>query len=158
VTVATRLIDAQYRVYDRMRHPRAFEAARSPGTARDFSALRGARQALVVTFKRSGEPVPTPVNFGLDDEGRLYVRSERRVAKIRRIENDPRVRVGPCNFRGKPTGPLAEGRARVLPAGEVEHAYAAIAANWGPGSRPYEKVADRYLDEQTAAYVEVTPE
>jgi uncharacterized protein len=157
VTVATRLIDAQYRVYDRMRHPRAFEAARSPGSAADFSALRGSRQALVVTFKRSGEPVPTPVNFGLDDEGRLYFRSERRVAKVRRIEKDPHVRVGPCNFRGKPTGPLAEGRARVLPPEGTEHAYAAIAANWGPGSRPYEKVADRYLDEETAAYVEVTP-
>jgi uncharacterized protein len=157
VTVATRLIDAQYRVYDRMRHNRAFEVARSPGSAADFDALRGARQALVVTFKRSGEPVPTPVNFGLDGEGRLYFRSERRVAKIRRIENDPHVRVGPCNFRGKPTGPLAEGRARVLSSGESDRAYAAIAANWGPGSRPYEKVADRYLDDKTAAYVEVSP-
>ena len=157
MTVATRLIDAQYRVYDRMRHRRAFEVAREPGSAHTFDALRGARQALVVTFKRSGEAVPTPVNFGLDDEGRLYFRSERRVAKIRRIENDPHVRVGPCNFRGKPTGPMAEGRARVLPSDELDHAYAAIAANWGPGSRPYEKVVDRYLDQERAAYVEVTP-
>ena len=151
-----RFMDAQYRVYDRMRHRRAFEVAGRPGAARDFSALRGARQALVVTFKRSGDPVPTPVNFGLDEDGRLYFRSERRVAKIKRIENDPHVRVGPCNFRGKPAGPMAEGRARVLPREEHDRAYTWISANWGAGSRPYERVADLHLA-KVGAYVEVTP-
>src|SRR3954447_20611988 len=102
----SRLMDLQYKVYDRARHPRAFEVARAQGTASDFSALRGARQALVVTFKRSGEPVPTPVNFGLDDQGRLYFRCEPDVAKIRRLGRDPHVRVGPCNIRGKPLGPM----------------------------------------------------
>jgi PPOX class probable F420-dependent enzyme len=151
----SRLIDAQYRVYDRMRHPRAFEVAREPGTATGFESLRGVRQALVVTFKRSGEPVPTPVNFGLGDDGLLYFRSEPRVAKIRRIRNDPHVRVCACNFRGKPTGPVAEGSARVLPPDEERRAYDALDANWGAGSRPYEKIADRLPVE--LVYVEVTP-
>ena len=98
----------------------------------------------------------TVVNFGLDGEGRLYFRSERRVPKIRRIETDPHVRVCPCNFRGKPTGAVAEGRARVLAGDEEKHAYDAIAANWGRCSRPYEKLADRHL-EWHGAYVEVIP-
>ena len=151
----SKLMDAQYRVYDRMRHRRAFEVAREPGTAADFSALRGARQALVVTFKRSGEPVPTPVNFGLDDEGRLYFRTEPHVAKVRRIRNDPHVRVGPCNMRGKPTGPLSEGSARVLAATESEHAAAAVAANWSPAMRVFERTGDRIGVDMV--YVEVTP-
>ena len=148
-------MDLQYRVYDRARHPRAFEVAREEGSGRDFSALRGARQALVVTFKRSGEPVPTPVNFGLDGEGRLYFRSEPHVAKIRRIRRDPHVRVVPCNLRGKPLGPVAEGRARVLPSAEEERAYAAIEANWSPGMKVFEKGADRLPVEMV--YVEVEP-
>jgi uncharacterized protein len=150
-----RLNDVQYTVLQRIRDRGAFDAASSEGTAHDFSHFRG-RHALVVTFKRSGEPVPTVVNFGLGAGGRLYFRSEQRVPKIRRIENDPHVRVAPCTFRGKPTGPVVEGRARVLAKDEEPLAYEAIAANWGPGSRPYEKIADRYL-EWHGAYVEVIP-
>jgi PPOX class probable F420-dependent enzyme len=151
----SKVMDAQYKLYDRMRHPRAFEVAREEGTAADFESLRGARQALVVTFKRSGEPVPTPVNFGLDGDGKLYFRCEPHVAKIRRINNDPHVRVCACNFRGKPTGPVAEGRARVLPPEEKDRAYDAIAANWAPGVRQYERTGD--LLGWDLVYVEVTP-
>jgi uncharacterized protein len=151
----SKLMDVQYRVYDRIRHPRAFEVAREEGTARDFSGLSGARQALVVTFKRSGEPVPTPVNFGLGDDGRLYFRSEPHVAKLRRIRNDPHVRVGPCNIRGKPTGPMTEGRARILSPEENGTAHRALSSNWSAGMRRFENTADRFgID---AAYVEVTP-
>jgi len=124
-----RLIDANYRFLDRMRHRRAFEAAGRPGTARDFATFEGARQCLVVSFRRSGEPVPTPVNFGLSG-GRLYFRSEPRSGKVKRIRRDPHVRVCPCNLRGKPTGPSVEGTARVLTADEQDRADAALARNW----------------------------
>ena len=146
---------AQYKVYDRMRSKRAFDAAREPGTAPDFEHMRGARQALVVTFKRSGSPVPTPVNFGLDDEGRLYFRSEPHVAKVKRLARDPHVRVCRCNVRGKPRGPAAEGRARVLPPGEEERAAALVAANWRPEVRLVERGYDRIGVPEV--YVEVTP-
>jgi PPOX class probable F420-dependent enzyme len=151
----SKVMDIQNRVLDRMRHPRAFEVAREPGSAADFEALRGARQALVVTFRRSGDPVPTPVNFGLDDEGRLYFRSEPHVAKIRRIRRDPHVRVCPCNLRGKPTGPVAEGRARVVPAAEEEHAARTVASNWSAPMRVFERGGERFG--VSTVYVEVTP-
>ena len=151
----SRAMALQYKLYDRMRHPRAFEAAREPGTAADFSALRGARQCLVVTFRRSGDPVPTPVNFGLSEDGRLYFRSEPHVAKIRRIRNDPHVRVGPCNLRAKPLGPLAEGTARILPEDEFERADAVLAANWAAWMKPFERGGERMG--VPMVYVEVTP-
>src|SRR5919106_5880528 len=106
--------DVQYRVLDRMRHRRAFEVADQPGTAPDFEGLRGARQGLIVPFKRSGEAVPTPVNIGVSDEGKLYFRAEPRSAKVRRIRRDPHVRVCASDMRGKPRGPLAEGTARFV--------------------------------------------
>ena len=138
----SRFMALQYRLYDRMRHPRAFEVARQEGTARGFEGFRGVRQALVITFKRSGEPVPTPVNFGLSDEGALIFRSEPHVSKIKRIRHDPHVRVCPCNLRGKPRGPLVEGTARILPEAENERAHAILEANWRPEMKLFERGAD----------------
>jgi PPOX class probable F420-dependent enzyme len=153
--LASRFAALEYKLFDAMRHKRAFEIAEEKGTARDFEHFRGARQALIVTFKRSGEAVPTPVNFGLSDDGKIYFRSEPHVAKLRRIRNNPRVRVCPCSMRGKPTGELAEGVARILPESENERALAVIEANW----RPEVKVIERGIDRVgiTSAYVELAP-
>jgi PPOX class probable F420-dependent enzyme len=146
------LADLQYKVLDRMRHRDAFEVAGREGSASDFEALRGARQCLVVSFKRSGEAVPTPVNFGLSDDGRLYFRSEPRSAKVRRIRRDSHVRVCACNMRGKPTGPMVEGAARVLPDDAAE---SVLASNWSPPMRVLERGLDRLPVQMV--YVEVTP-
>lgn len=103
-----------------------------------FEHLRGHKYCLLVTYRRSGESVPTPVWFGLGGDGKLYVQSEINVAKVKRIRNDPHVRVAPCTVRGKPLGPPAEGRARVLdrPSDE-EEAEAALRTNCGLGRNIY---------------------
>ena len=88
----------QYRFYDRMRHPKAFEVANEPGAVTDLESMQGHHYCLVVTFKRSGEPVPTPVLFGLAG-GKLYLRTEPKTGKVKRIRNDRHVRVGPSNWR-----------------------------------------------------------
>ncbi len=151
----SRIMALQYKLYDRMRHRRAFEIARERGAAHDFRAFRGARQCLVVTFKRSGEPVPTPVNFGLSEDGRLYFRSEPHVAKIKRLGRNPHVRVCPCNLRGKPLGPALEGRARVLPEAESARAQSIIESNYRADIKLFERGYD--LLGVAMAYVEVTP-
>ena len=151
----SRIMAAQYKVYDRLRHPRAFEVAGRPGTAADFSGFRGARQCLLVTFKRSGEPVPTPVNFGLSEYGKLYFRSEPHVAKIRRLRNNPHVRVCPCNIRGKPTGEVVEATAQVLPESENERSQRILDTNYRPEMKVFERTGDRL--NVPAAYVEVVP-
>jgi PPOX class probable F420-dependent enzyme len=152
MSFTSRVADLQYRMLDRMRDREAFEVGRRPGTAADFEGMGDARQCLVVTFKRSGEPVPTPVNFGLAG-GRLYFRSEPRSAKVRRIGHDPRVKVCACNMRGKPTGPVVEGRARVLSETEAGKADEALAANWTAPMKAMERGLDRLPIEMV--YVEV---
>jgi PPOX class probable F420-dependent enzyme len=149
-----RLAKLSDRFYDRMRDPAASVAARAEPTAHGFAALRGHKYCLLVTFRRSGEPVPTPVWFGLDGEGRLYVRTEAEAAKVRRIRADARVLVAPSTARGKPTGPLAEGSARVLAAAENALAEQALQANYGLGRRLYESMSGP-LGVQTV-YLEVT--
>ena len=121
---------------DGLRKPDAFDIAGKPGTAQDLSSLEGHKYCLLVSFRRSGEPVPTPVWFGLD-RGRAYFNTRERNAKVKRIRHDPRVRVGPCSFRGKPLGPLAEGTARVLPHADDARAEEAVQSNYGLIRRVY---------------------
>ena len=119
--------------------------------------MRGHKYCLLVTFKRDGSAVPTPVWFGIDADGRLYVRTGRDVAKVRRLRNDPRVRVAACTVRGKPLSDAIEGTARVVAAGEEEHAEAALRSNYGLGRRLYEGVGDA-VGGVEAVYLEVAPD
>jgi uncharacterized protein len=144
----------QYRLFDRMRHREAFKVAEQPPTAADLEPLHGHHYCLLVTFRRSGEPVPTPVLFGLRD-GKLYLRTDAATAKIARIRNDPRVLVGPCNSRGKPRGPLAQGTAHVLSPEENDAAYAVLKQNYTTGQRLGERMLDLLPIE--IAYIEVAP-
>jgi PPOX class probable F420-dependent enzyme len=149
------MTSALSRVYDRMRDPASHAAAGGEATAHGFDGLRGHKYCLLVTYRRSGEPVPTPVWFGLDGDGRLYVRTEAASAKVKRIGANPRVLVGPANARGKPLGPLAQGSARVLEgAAERDGAERAVQANYGLGRRIYETLFGSRG--QLSAYLEVT--
>jgi PPOX class probable F420-dependent enzyme len=150
-----RLVELSDRFYDRMRHRQAFEAARGEATAEGFDALRGHKYCLLVSYRRSGEPVPTPVWFGLDGGGRLYVHSEDDSGKVKRIGANPRVRVAPASSRGKPLGPLAEGSARVLGPEEEARAESAIRSNYGLGRKLYEGMGGPLG--VTMVYLEVTP-
>ena len=142
------------RFYHWIRHPAARQlAGEDPATG--FEHLRGHKYCLLVTYKRDGEAVPTPVWFGLGG-GRLYLRSEADVAKVKRVRNDPAVRVAPCTVRGRPLGPPAEGRARVLEdPGDIEQAEAALQANYGLGRRIYEGAGGALGVK--AVYLEITP-
>lgn len=154
---ARRLLnDMSYRMYDRMRHREAFRAAADPtDTASDLEGFRGRKYAVLASFRRDGTPVPTPVWFGIDAEGRMYVHTEERTAKVKRIRRDPRVRVFPCDARGKPVGPVVEATARIVADGEdARHAEATIQANYGRERRLYDRAL---LNGQPCVYIEVTP-
>jgi PPOX class probable F420-dependent enzyme len=149
-----RIADASYWFYDRFRHKSTFEAARQAGAAPDFSGFRGREYAALVTFRRDGTPVPTPVWFALLDDGRLVTRTDERTAKVGRLRRDPHARVFPCDMRGKPLGPAVEGTARILAdPGDRERAEAAMDHHYGRPRRVYEKLMS---DEAGMVYVEVT--
>lgn len=120
---------------------------------RGFELLEGHKYALLTTFRRNGEGVPTPVWFGLSEDGKLYFNSESEVGKMKRIRANQEVLISPCTSRGKPLGPPARGRARVL--GDGDRAERAIAANYGAGRRLFEAAAHQTSVE--TVYVEVEP-
>ena len=54
----------------------------------------------LVTFRRNGEPVPTAVWVArVGDE--LGVITEEHAGKVKRIRNNPRVTLTPCDVKGK---------------------------------------------------------
>jgi uncharacterized protein len=97
----------------------------------DLAALDREPYISLVTFRRTGAAVPTPVWFAARN-GRLYVFSESRAGKVKRLRNDARARFAACNFRGRVHGEWHEARARVLadPA-EQGAARAALRAKYG---------------------------
>jgi len=65
------------------------------------------------TFKKSGEGVKTPVWF-VPYKNALYVYTEADSWKVKRIRNNPRVRVAVCNVRGSIKGPWLDATASLV--------------------------------------------
>lgn len=75
--------------------------------------IRGQKYVSLVSFRKNGVAVPTPVWFGEKDD-KLYVMSRSDSGKYKRIRNNPQVRIAPCSIRGKVTGPEFAATARIL--------------------------------------------
>ena len=89
------------------------------------------RYVSLVTFRRSGVEVATPVWIAQDGTN-YYVFSEGRAGKVKRLRHDDKVRVAGCDMRGNVSGPWADGKARlVTDAATVERAYGALRAKYG---------------------------
>jgi PPOX class probable F420-dependent enzyme len=76
--------------------------------------IHGQKYICLITFRRTGDAVSTPVWFAERDD-KLYVKTRRDSGKCKRIRNNPRVRIAPCTVRGKVTGPEFEAYAGILP-------------------------------------------
>jgi PPOX class probable F420-dependent enzyme len=156
-SVSKKMVALMNRGMDMMRHRGAFDVGTPMGD--DFTGFDQTRQIVLVTFKRSGEAMPSPINHGVAD-GKIYVRTDAATGKIKRIGNNPRVLVVPSGLRGKPKGAAVAGLARILPESERAHANKVISANW---STPM-TVLEHTLDKGTQAfgvpmaYIEITPD
>ena len=65
------------------------------------------------TYRKTGKPVATPLWFA-EENGTLYIYSLANAGKVKRIRNNPKVRIVPCDVRGKPKGEWVEANARIL--------------------------------------------
>jgi PPOX class probable F420-dependent enzyme len=53
--------------------------------------LSAQRRIILVTIGPEGLPHPVPMNYGLDDEGRVLITSFRKSQKVKNLERDPRA-------------------------------------------------------------------
>lgn len=77
-----------------------------------FDTLRREKYIDLVTYRKSGVPVHTPVWFA-EENGRLYVMTRGDSGKFKRIRNNPRVEIASCTARGRRTGLAMNATARI---------------------------------------------
>ena len=130
---------------------RGIDAAPRTGSPREIPPCK---RSLLVTYRRDGTPVPTPV-WAAEADGRLYVRTERTAGKVKRLRRDSRMLVAPCTVRGKPLGAPFEARARTLQAEEEPLAERALATRYGLGRALFERAMD--IMRVDMGYLEITP-
>jgi uncharacterized protein len=109
--------------------------------------IRGQKYISLTTFRKNGVAVATPVWFG-EEDGMLYVMTRSDMGKMKRMRNNPQVKVAPCSIRGKVTGAEFAATGRVLPI--EEHARARQAIN-----RKYWMARLPLIWARTDAYVEL---
>ena len=84
----------------------------------------------LVTYRKSGAAVSTPLWF-VEEGGVLYVRTPARSGKVKRLRNNPRVRVVPSDRRGNPKGAWIDGRARIVCGAQAQRANRLVHRKYG---------------------------
>ncbi|MGA0822713.1 MAG: PPOX class F420-dependent oxidoreductase, partial [Ilumatobacteraceae bacterium] len=86
----------------------------------------------LVTFRRDGSPVPTPVWFAaMGDE--FGVITETNVGKVKRIRSNPRVTVQVCDMSGNVSNdaPVLSATARLVTGDEAVRVRKAVGKKYG---------------------------
>ncbi|HXV46262.1 MAG TPA: PPOX class F420-dependent oxidoreductase [Nitrososphaera sp.] len=73
------------------------------------------------TYRKSGQPVSTPVWFMIDNN-LVYVVTRSSTGKVKRLHNNQSVRIVPSGYGGDPKGDWMEGKARFVEGAEAERA------------------------------------
>lgn len=85
----------------------------------------------LTTFRRTGVAVAVPV-WCAHLDGTYYVFSAGNAGKVKRLRNDPRVRLAKCDFNGKVEGEAFDGRGSIVTDVEgVQRALTALRKKYG---------------------------
>lgn len=123
-------------------------------TTTNFSHLRDQQYMNLVTFRKNGPPIITPVWMAQEGE-RLFVMTGAKSGKVKRIRHTSRVQVAPSDRRGTPLGPLAWGTARLLSDAEARHADRLLTKKYGMLKRLFDLSSK--LSKGERVYLEIVP-
>ena len=84
----------------------------------------------LTSFRKDGTGVPTPVWFAYST-GKLYFFTTTKTWKVKRIQNNPKVEICPCSYKGKVEGKSFEATARILEGSEAQKAKSYLQAKYG---------------------------
>ncbi len=96
-----------------------------------------AKYLSLETFRKTGMGVRTPVWFAQDVSHTdpsitvFYIYSEISAGKLKRVRNNPNVRIVPCTLRGAVRGVWIDGRARICDAYDAEHGQQLLRQKYG---------------------------
>ncbi len=111
--------------------------------------IHNQRYLSLATFRKTGVPVYTPIWFAEYDD-KLYFMTNSKLGKVKRIRNNPQVKIAPCTMRGKITGTEFSATARIVPPVEQARVRQAIKAKYWLARLPF-------LWRNTDTYIEITP-
>ena len=77
-------------------------------------SLETGKYINLLTYKKNGEPVSTPVWFIFKDN-KIFIRTSNKSGKFKRIKNNKNVKFALCNIRGKIKGEWHNGSAKLEP-------------------------------------------
>lgn len=95
------------------------------------AAVGAAQYVQLITFRKDGTGVPTPV-WAVPEGDALLVWTTADAWKVRRVRRDPWVSVQACDARGRKLhGPIAYGRAEIVTGADADAVRAAIVRKYG---------------------------
>ena len=123
-----------------------------------FDALANQQFMNLITVRKSGAQIPTPVWFAQSGD-RLYVMTGRTAGKVKRIRNNPQVQVAPSDRTGNALGPSQLAQASIVsdPA-EAATANALLTKKYGLMKRMFDLMALFNGGASSRAYIVITPQ
>ena len=96
-------------------------------------AVAGEKYLNLETFRKTRVGVRTPVWFAQDVARPpvFYIYSEADAGKVKRIRNNPNVRIAMCTMRGDVRGEWIDGRARICEDDEAAHGQQLLTQKYG---------------------------
>src|SRR5271165_2825146 len=82
------------------------------------------------TFRKTGVGVCTPVWFA-PERDIFYIYTLPNAGKAKRIRNNPKVRIAPCDMRGNLRGAWVDARARICDGPEAAHGQELLRRKYG---------------------------
>lgn len=119
-----------------------------------FSYLYPYEFMRLTTFRKSGVAVPTTVWFA-HDNGKLYITTQSTAGKMKRIRNNARVLLAPCDRMGQNLlGKEIEARAHEVSSDAHEHAIQVLSGKYGA---QFDAIMSRISANPQRTFIEVEP-
>jgi PPOX class probable F420-dependent enzyme len=98
-----------------------------------LAQFANAKYISLETFRKTGVGVRTPVWFAADPSApdMFYVYTEADAGKVKRIRNNPKVRVAPSDMRGNVKGAWVDGQAGMCQGEEAAKAQDLLRRKYG---------------------------
>lgn len=98
--------------------------------SKKLAQFEGEKYISLETFKKNGQGVKTPIWFA-ESDGVFYVYTLADSWKVKRIRNNPKVRIATCTMRGKVTGEWVDATAKILESTEARRADEMLTKKYG---------------------------
>ena len=100
----------------------------------DRTAVLTAQYVALTTYRRDGTPVTTPVWAAAEGES-LYLFSNAKAGKVKRLRNSSRAAIAPCTATGKVTGAQLPAEAFNLTNDQMPKVWRLLTKKYGMAAR-----------------------